>query len=713
MTAKRASLLAILLLLCAESAYAGERTGPVSLGVGAGADISMTAASRDGAVLIAGTGTGATFISRDRGSTWEVLRVEAVPPAAVSAALFDPEDTKTLYLAVGPTLVVSSDQGRTWKPFLDTTPLWKSEPVVRMCMEEVGKKSMYAATKTTLYRGEDKGKRWRPVNSISGQCVGIVSLATHTYAAAGSNVYETADGGYTWGQKRIADPGSRISSLTGGYTRGGRMVIFAAVPGTGIVGSENMGRTWSTVFKEPSMRDVAMAPGQDKSAIAASEDSAWRTDNGGGQWIKCFSVASNGAPKPSRLAWTQMELGRSLSIVPGAICAAGPTSGTVLIGTTGELFTSRDAGVLWTPVSNRIATAGAAGKGNFYASSGLNASSPWELYIDPRKRQVMMIAYSESGFALSTDRGAAWLPSVKGSPSAGTFYCLAFDPFTDGKVFAAVADQGGIPGWEQLAGPTGSGGIAVSEDYGRTWRPAGTGLPNKPCTWVTVDPTSTKGSLTLYATAYGDGVYKSVDAGKSWVSVSEGLGSEGNKNAFMVKVHPRSGEVLCAITGKRSGDEPGACGGLWRSTNGGDTWEDITSKLNLRWPCGFDFDPRVSGVIYLTARSTEGNQEGGLYKTTTAGASWVKVFSSSDLAPARQAKADSWFVSVSPHTNEVVYLSTLERGLYYSSDTGTSWQKLEWVPADCVTRVSFAALEKESVYVGTIGAGVWKGPSAP
>jgi hypothetical protein len=571
---------------------------------------------------------------------------------------------------------------------------------------------MYVATSNGLYRGEDKGKRWRLTNSVTGACTGIVSLATHTYVAAGNAVFETADGGSTWGQKRIAEPGTKITALAGGYTKGGRMVIFAAVPGIGVVGSENMGRTWSTVFKEPSIRDVAMAPNQDKVAVAASADSAWRTDNGGGQWLKCFSAAPDGAPKPSRLAWTQSELGKVLTIVPAGLCAAGPASSTVMMATTGELFISHDGGALWTPASNRIATAGAAGKGNYYSSAGLEASAPWELYIDPRKRQVMMIAYSGAGFAMSTDRGSTWMPSVKGSPSTGTFYALAFDPFTDGRVFAAVADHADIPGWDQIDKTTGSGGVAVSDDYGRTWRAAGAGLPAKPCTWVTVDPTSAKGSLTLYATVYGDGVYKSVDAGKSWVSKSAGLGLESNRNAFMVKVHPKSGDVLCAITGVRSGDDLGP-GGLWRSSDGGATWEDITSTLNLRWPCGFDFDPRTPGVLYLTARGTAKYPEGGLYKTTTGGASWVHVFKSSDLAPARDAAADAWFVAVSPHRNELIYLSTREHGLYFSPDTGTSWQRLDWVPLNCVTRVCFPPLDKNSIYVGTFGAGIWKGPAGP
>jgi len=702
-----------------------------NIGIGGGSGVAATAVSpHDGSLVLAASTRGTVFITRNAGATWTLIHGDELSSSQNCRPLFDPEDKTTIYAASGSTIKVSRDKGRTWKPLPEGVIPWKSEGVTHLALESTGKKTMYAGTAAGMFRSDDHGKRWRQIVGFNGPCAGIVTLPGHTFIAFGNAIHETADGGSTWSQRRIAATDRRITGLTGGYTKGGRMVLYAAVPGVGVLGSETMARTWSTVFPQPTVEEVAMACDQDKVAFAVSQDAVWKTDNGGALWLKYFTTAGDAAMPEVRHSWPLTDMGRTCKIFPGSVSASTWDIASVVLGTEGEVYVSRNAGKTWAPAINtprgkiplpqgeaaRSATGTTAERtrsANLYASVGFEANAAWEYYIHPRRRQYAMIAYSDTGLALSADQGSTWFLSVDGSPAKSTFYNLAFDPFSETRVYAAVSDQPDIPAWSQIDHVLDSGGVAVSDDCGQFWRPAGTGLPRKPCTWVTVDPKSTKGSVTLYAAVYGEGVYKSSDGGKTWTSKSNGLGRAGNKNAFMVKVHPKTGDVYCSITGVRKDEEPGPPGGLWRSADGGDTWEDLTAKLNLHWPAGFELDPRNPTIIYLAAGAVPSSPaEGGLYKTTTGGTSWNQVFKASNLAAdAATGQLCCWFVSVSPHNNDHVYLSTQEHGLYFSQDNAMNWSRVDWVPCRSVTRVSFAPFDKTCIYVSTFGGGVWKGPA--
>ena len=124
----------------------------------------------------------------------------------------------------------------------------------------------------------------------------------------------------------------------------------------------------------------------------------------------------------------------------------------------------------------------------------------------------------------------------------------------------------------------------------------------------------------LYAAAYDDGVYKSTDSGKTWARKSKGLGYEGNARVHRVFVHPQSGAVYAVIIGEY-GMEFKVPGGLWKSTDGGETWTDLTADLKLMWPAGyFSIHPKDEKIILLSASGGPGCMEqGGVWKTIDGG----------------------------------------------------------------------------------------------
>jgi len=105
---------------------------------------------------------------------------------------------------------------------------------------------------------------------------------------------------------------------------------------------------------------------------------------------------------------------------------------------------------------------------------------------------------------------------------------FAFDPEVKGRVWSVWANAHDLPRDKMFGSNEFDrylGGVAVSEDDGRTWRKSNTGLPeNSVCTNILIDPDSPADSRTLYVSIFDKGVYKSVNGGNNWKEVNNGFG---------------------------------------------------------------------------------------------------------------------------------------------------------------------------------------------
>ena len=181
------------------------------------------------------------------------------------------------------------------------------------------------------------------------------------------------------------------------------------------------------------------------------------------------------------------------------------------------------------------------------------------------------------------------------------------------------------------------GGVWKTNDAGRTWTPIFDGQPIASIGALAV---STSNPNVIYVgtgeadmrsdISYGAGMYKSVDAGKSWSYI--GLGD--TRQIGRVLVDPKNPDiVLVAALGHGFG--PNAERGVYRTTDGGKTWTRVLFKDENTGAIDLAYDPDNSRTVYASlwnvrrpAYSTYApitGPGGGLYKSTDGGATWKEI----------------------------------------------------------------------------------------
>jgi photosystem II stability/assembly factor-like uncharacterized protein len=341
----------------------------------------------------------------------------------------------------------------------------------------------------------------------------------------------------------------------------------------------------------------------------------------------------------------------------------------------------------------------------------MEVTTCWNYLFDPSDHDKQYICYTDIGFARSVDGGKSWIHSTDGSPWGNTWFDMVFDPAKPGVIYAACSAVHDIPHSTYTAerAEGGKGGVCISTDFGKTWKPSMQGLPESPICSICLDPTSPPDKRTLWVSSFGLGVFKSTDSGKTWTAKNKGLGSPKNMRALLVR-RAESGNLYCAIGPLRVGSNFPVPGGIWKSTDGGDTWTCINAQLKLGWQTGFAVDPKNENVIYGCAASGWSNKQGGVYKTADGGKTWRQVWR--DGSPGfTPNEVQVMFVTIHPDDSKILYLGTDGHGLWVSKDAGETWRLVDGIPFASVHRVTFDPADHSKIVVTTFGGGVWRGPA--
>lgn len=237
------------------------------------------------------------------------------------------------------------------------------------------------------------------------------------------------------------------------------------------------------------------------------------------------------------------------------------------------------------------------------------------------------------------------------------------------------------------------GGVWKSDDYGRTWNPIFDGEPTQSIGAIAVAPSN--GRVIYVASgeglqrpdlSVGDGIYKSEDSGKTWTH----LGLKDGQQIPALAIDPRNPDrIFAAVLGHPYG--PNEERGIFRSTDGGATWQKVLYKDANTGGSDVVIDPQHPEVVYASLWESrlgpweDGNQyegtHGGLFKSTDGGNTWRQLTKGlpANLVQINVAVApsdpDRLYATLST-SHESAYASGAGLGVYRSDDAGESWQKI-------------------------------------
>ncbi|HEV8019531.1 MAG TPA: hypothetical protein VGP32_13335 [Steroidobacteraceae bacterium] len=254
-------------------------------------------------------------------------------------------------------------------------------------------------------------------------------------------------------------------------------------------------------------------------------------------------------------------------------------------------------------------------------------------------------------------------------------------PYRGGRALAVA----GIPGdADTFYFGAVAGGVWKTTDGGATWLPLTDGTPissvgaiavarsNPNIIYVGTGEAAPRGDMT-----YGDGVYKSLDGGKTWSHV----GLEDTRQIGALIVDPNNPDiVLVAAFGHAFA--PNTERGVFRTTDGGKTWTRVLYKDNYTGAIDVSFDPHNSSIVYAAlwqARRqpwnfSSGGAGSGLYRSSDGGVSWTRL--SGNGLPAGILGRIHVTVSGADSNRIYAMIEAEQGGLYRSDDGGTHWQRI-------------------------------------
>ncbi|MDX1674878.1 MAG: hypothetical protein R3314_08800, partial [Longimicrobiales bacterium] len=231
----------------------------------------------------------------------------------------------------------------------------------------------------------------------------------------------------------------------------------------------------------------------------------------------------------------------------------------------------------------------------------------------------------------------------------------------------------------------GSGGVWKTTNAGTTWEPIFDGQTSYSIGSVTLDPSApdivwvgTGENVGGRHVGFGDGIYRSTDGGRTW----RNMGLEASEHLSTIIVHPEDSDVVW-VAAQGPLWSPGGERGLYKTTDGGETWRKVLGDDDWTGATDIVMDPRNPDRLYAAtwdrhrtvAAYLGGGPGSGIHKSEDGGETWTQLRTGLPGGPLGKIG-----LAISPQKPDIVYaaIETIrtEGGVWMSEDRGESWRKM-------------------------------------
>lgn len=640
-----------------------------------------------------GSGLSMLYRSDNRGKSWKVIypdigkmpameKIQSLaflpsqlmpdlPDGSIDIIRVDPVDNRTIYIGLSPL-----------RPYIGIIPSETPKSVVIM-------------------RSTDHGTTWKQIATVPGttaleivpyhsqQEPDRILIITDEQCAESVAGSEPA--------RLLGPPAGKYLAACSGKKDGDPFTYLLAdavkdkegrVKG-GVYLSKNGGRTWTEAnpaFMQkqsdkatPVFRAIAVCETQPENAYLSAVHPAYgpnakqdvryeiyRTRNSGLSWEVVYSANSvEVLTRNFNDSWLNRNYGPGWG---GDVLTLGvaPASPDICYATDfGQMYKTSNGGETW----NQVCSVNLADSS--VQSTGLDLTCCYGVIFDPFDKNHLIVSYIDIGLFHSFDGGKTWKHMVKGIPEnwVNTCYDVTFDPAVKDRVWSTWADKHSLPRQSQFGNGRffgHHGGVALSNDGGRTWEKCSNGLPeNCIATDLLLDPSSDPDARTLYLCALNQGVFTSADGGKSWVPANKGL--DGNRYPWELRLAGKKIYLLC-VRGWQ--DEKVIDGKLFCSDDGCKNWYATRLPEGVNAPSDLIINPDDPDHMFLSCWPRhDGNRDicGGVYETRDAGDHWQQCF---------DERIRVFAAAFDPSRKGTIYINTFQNAAYQSPDFGKSWERI-------------------------------------
>lgn len=699
-----------------------------------------------------------SYVTENGGESWRRFNLRG----GVDFYTFDPGDAKVIYANAG-ALFRSDDTGKTWNviypdPSEITGVISKGDhaeevivtrdrlgrKVLALAVNPSNSRELYAAIsvdgEVALYFSDNRGQSWSKQHVLKDGAKKIFIAQGNIYVVGKNSV--AVREGQNWHVNKGPAGVTQLTAVSGGYDRGSKTLFIYAMSGkgyfnpdgdvSGIHVTSDGGRTWQNVQDGLLKYQIAGAELPEFRAIATSENhpetiyvsynslqthkdtvciGVAKSADYGKTWTLCWrDRLSNQKQIPSpnvNDGWINDRFGPTWGENPFSL-AVDPNDPDKCYGTDfGRTIKTSDGGERWEQVYTNKS-------GNAWSSRGLEVTTSYQLAFDPHDPQHCFIATTDVGLMESNDGGKSWSSATNdnGIPRKwqNSTYWIVIDPKVKNKIWAAMSGTHDLPRpkmWRKKGISDFKGGIVTSDDGGKSWKTISSDIGESAVTHILLDSASSPSSRVLYACAFGKGVFKTIDGGKTWQPKNKGLPRE----PFAWRMERRHTDgTLFLVAARRSDD--GSIGNendgaVYRSTDGAETWTKVTLPEGTNGPMCVKVDPKNPNTLLLSAWGRKVNDPfasdsgGGIFRSGDDGRTWTHVL------PNDQHIHD---ITYDPGIN-VFYACGFNSSAYRSEDSGKSWQRIRGYNFKWGKRVEPDPRDAGKIFVITFGGGVWYGPA--